>query len=303
MNLRPITVSDYPSLISFFKNQPYELCEYSLSAILAWSNDDYQPHACIDNDTLVISAEFNVHREERYLLLPINSAREFCPRELQDLALELEHDAFCCVPEDYIYKHGRQEVAAYFDITEQIGYADYIYRTEDLGLLKGNRYAKKRNLINQFEHQYADRSRVRVESIDPGTEKECVDFLEKWCDDYPCDVDADNDLFCEKQALLCAIENIDALGLAALLVRVDGDVCALGIGTGLTRNMGVLHFEKAFTHIKGLYQYVDRQCARQLFKGFTYVNKENDMDLPGLAKAKKSYHPVKMMKSYKLSVR
>lgn len=302
MNLRPITVSDCPALVSFFENQRYELCEYSLASILAWRDDDYQPYCGIDQDTLVISAQFNIHPEYRYLLLPISPTREFSPRELQDLALELNQDAFWCVPEEYIRKHGRQEVAAYFDIAEHVGYADYIYRTEDLEQLKGNRYAKKRNLINQFERHYADRDRVRVEPITPAVVNACIDFVEKWCDAYPCDVDADDNLSCEKQALLCAIQHVDVLGLAALLIRVDGEISALGIGTGLTRHMGVLHFEKAFTHIKGLYQYVDRQCARQLFRGYPYVNKENDMGLPGLVKAKKSYHPVKIMKSYKLSV-
>lgn len=303
MNLRPITLSDYQPLSSFFENQQYELCEYSLSAILAWRDDDYQPYGGIGNDALVISAEYSIHREYRHLLLPISPTRDFCPRELQDLALDLDQDAFWCVPGDYIHKHGWQEVAAYFDISEHVGYADYIYRTEDLGQLKGNRYAKKRNLIHQFERQYVDRDRVRVEPIAPAAVGDCLDFIEKWCDAYPCDIDADEDLSCEKQALLCAIENIDPLGLNALLVRIDGEVSALGIGTGLTRHMGVLHFEKAFSHIKGLYQYVDRQCARQLFKGYTYVNKENDMGIPGLAKAKKSYHPEKIMKSYQLSVR
>jgi hypothetical protein len=75
------------------------------------------------------------------------------------------------------------------------------------------------------------------------------------------------------------------------------------MGTRLTDTMGVLHFEKAHTHIKGLYQYLDRECARRLFNGYAYLNKESDMDVPGLVQAKKSYHPIKIMKSYQLTLR
>jgi hypothetical protein len=88
--------------------------------------------------------------------------------------------------------------------------------------------------------------------------------------------------------------------LNGILIRVDGVVSAFGIASHLTDNMGVLHFEKAFASMKGLYQYFDRECARRLFGNYTYINKESDMGIPGLAKAKKSYHPVMRVKSYKL---
>ena len=52
--------------------------------------------------------------------------------------------------------------------------------------------------------------------------------------------------------------------------------------------------------IKGLYQYFDQLCTDRLLNGYRYINKESDMDVPGLAKAKKSYHPVMKIKSYKL---
>jgi hypothetical protein len=64
--------------------------------------------------------------------------------------------------------------------------------------------------------------------------------------------------------------------------------------------MATLQYEKAFGSIKGLYQYFDNACARMLVNGYTYLNKESDMGIPGLTKAKKSYHPLKMVRSVKL---
>jgi hypothetical protein len=67
--------------------------------------------------------------------------------------------------------------------------------------------------------------------------------------------------------------------------------------------MGVLNFEKAHGSIKGLYQFLDNECAKRLFTGYTYINKESDMKLPNLAQSKKSYNPVAIVKSYCLTMR
>jgi hypothetical protein len=303
MDLIPLSLSDYDRLVSFYENQRYELCEYTPTSVLAWMDEDYQPLGYLNGDTLVICSEFTAHEASRHLLLPLSPTREFTPRELQDLALNLGRDAFWFVPDHYIQQHGWQEVGAFFRIDEQPDEANYIYKTDDLAQLKGNRYAKKRNLIHQFERVYVDRNRVEIESVTSSVAGACKAFIEEWCDAYPCEVESDRELICEKQAVLCAIENSAALGLDSIVLRVDGEVSALGIGTGLTPAMGVLHFEKAFTHIKGLYQYLDRECARRLFRAYPYVNKESDLGMPGLAKAKHSYHPAKMVRSYKLTVR
>jgi hypothetical protein len=80
-------------------------------------------------------------------------------------------------------------------------------------------------------------------------------------------------------------------------------VSAFGISSILTDNMGVLNFEKAYHHIKGLYQFLDNECSKRLFKGYKYINKESDMNLPNLAQSKKSYNPVMKVKSHRLTMR
>ena len=137
----------------------------------------------------------------------------------------------------------------------------------------------------------------------PSVLSECIDFLEKWCEERNCDIKEDETLLCERQAAINTIENIDLFELDGILLRIDGETNAFGIASRLTESMGVLHFEKAFASKKGLYQYFDRECARRLFKGLPYINKESDMNIPGLAKTKKSYHPVMTVKSYILTVR
>jgi hypothetical protein len=299
-----ITPSDSPRLKRFFKHQQYRICEYSLSSIAVWSNSEYQLLGATRDETLIVSAEFKTRYQDRHLMLPISPVRRFSPEDLRELATDLQFDHFWFVPEDYIHQYGKERVNSYFSVTEQDKYRDYIYRTDDLAGLKGNKYSKKRNLIKQFKKRYLDKDRVKVEPIRSAAASECIEFLEKWCEERGCGLDKEMewDLSCEKEAAANALENIEILEANGILLRLDGEVSAFGIASHLTESIGALHFEKAFARVKGLYQYFDKICAQTLFHGYRYVNKESDMGIPGIAKAKRSYHPVEMVRSYKLTV-
>ncbi|MFC1856566.1 DUF2156 domain-containing protein [Thermodesulfobacteriota bacterium] len=303
MKFEPVTPSDHPRLKKFFAGEKYNHSAYSLPANLVWSNDAYQPYAATDGDALIFSAEYTTRQEFRHLMLPISPTRKYTPEDLRELALRLEFESYWLVPEDYLETYGRSRVDACFQIDAQAEFDDYVYLTEDLATLAGNRYSKKRNLIKQFQRHYVEPGRVQVENIRSSVISDCIEFLELWCEERDCDAYPEEDLACEKQAALNTLENFDILEVQGLFLRLDDSVSAFGIASHLNKTMGVLHFEKAFTDIKGLYQYFDNLCAKRLFQGYQYINKESDMAIPGLAKAKKSYHPVMMVRSFKLTVR
>lgn len=303
MNFKEIMADDYPRLKPFFANQKYPLCVYSLSSIICWRTEAYQPYGTIHNDSLIVYANFKSDPDKRYLLLPISATREFDPGQLAELARKTGIFSFHFVPETYVQTYGQSRIQALFEIEAQEKFHDYVFRTEDLAELKGNRYAKKRNLIRQFERNYlGNRDLVRIDPITANTKQGCIEFLEAWCRERNCDKDSNDDLACEKQALTNALNDMDRLEMCGILLQIDGRICAMAIASRLTDTMGLLQFEKAFAGIKGLYQYFDKQCARRLFSEYTYINKESDMGDPGLAKAKKSYHPAMMIHSYRLTL-
>lgn len=300
MNLKKLTPGDYPELKKFFINQEYKLSAYSLPSIIVWSTEFFHPLGAVDNDTLIVGAEFKKDPERRHLIMPVSINSEYGPEKLYHLAKSTGYHQYFFVPEDYISAYGKEQIASFFTITEQKAFNDYVYLTQDLATLKGNKYSKKRNLINQFKREFVARKHVKTEPITKDTANECIDFLEQWCEERNCDKESDEELYCEKKAAINTIENIDILGIDSLALRLDGKISAFGMASRLTSNMGVFQFEKAFSEIKGLYQYFDNLCARKLFKQYTYINKESDMGLAGLAKAKKSYYPVMMVKSFRL---
>ena len=143
MHFKHITPADYPALKRFFARQPYSLSPYALASLLVWSNKVYQPYGAVEGDTLIIYAEYPAQREKRHLILPVYPGREFGPRALHRLADALGHRTYGFVPQQYIESHGLDQVAVYFTVTPDPGYDDYVYRTKDLALLKGNKYSKK----------------------------------------------------------------------------------------------------------------------------------------------------------------
>ena len=302
MEFKLIEPHTFPVLSPYFRHQPYELCEFSLATLTVWANAEYRPQAAVDNSTLYIKGTFAKRRDLNHLMLPLSGSEEFPPERLRSLAEELGMKSFWFIPDCYIARYGKKRVADLFDIEEQTAYTDYVYLQEDLAQLRGNRYAKKRNLISQFLKNHPPEL-LQLEDISGSNAGSCLEFLEEWCSTRECNEDLEDSLTCERLAAEKMLNNIEIIGSKGILLRIRGKISAFGICSYLTDSMGILQFEKAFENIKGLYQFFDRECIRRLFSEYQYVNKESDMEVPGLAKSKKSYHPVKRIHSYQLNLR
>ncbi|MCK9364325.1 MAG: phosphatidylglycerol lysyltransferase domain-containing protein [Syntrophales bacterium] len=303
MNFIPLDISSYNFIKTYFAGQPYSLSIYSPAPLIAWSTMNYRSSYIVKDGILFIAGEPEGHPEERYLILPVAKGRIFLPAELSRFAGDLGFTQYRFAPGDYIENLKKSELDDFFSMEEQSAFTDYVYLTEDLSLLKGNKYSKKRNLINQFSREYLGRGRVSIEAIGQEQSAECIEFLEIWCAEQDCDIDQDFGLYCEKAALVTTLKNIEHLESMGILIRIDDKVSALGIGSKLNGSTGTLNFEKAFSGIKGLYQFLDNECARRLFSDFKYINKESDMNLPNLAESKRSYNPVMRVKSFALKLR
>jgi hypothetical protein len=303
MQFSPITVDDYQSLKRFFEKQAYQLSTYSLFSIIVWSNQKLRTYFAVENDTLIMFNESDSGPEDRHLILPLTHAEIITLEYLYNHAKKMGFARYCFVPESFLKQSEQRLMECYFTVTEQPEFEDYIYLTEDLVQLKGNRYARQRNLIHQFHKTYLNTGKAKIETITSDNVRDCLDFLQKWCVQHHCDLDGNESLACEKMATINALSNIDRMESKGILIRIDDVVSAFGICSYLTDDMGILNFEKAFSNIKGLYQFLDNECAKRLFGRYKYINKESDMNLPNLAQSKNSYHPVMKLKSYCLTVR
>lgn len=174
--------------------------------------------------------------------------------------------------------------------------SDYVYLTEDLISLRGKKFHGKKNHINRFKRQY-DFEYVR---LDTGLVDECSRIMEEWCKEKDCCCQRGD--YCERYANMELLNNYTALGCKGALIKVDGSFEAFTAGEMLNGDTAVIHIEKANSRIDGLYALVNQQFCENEWRDTTYVNREQDLGIEGLRKAKLSYNPVKMINKYIVNV-
>ena len=171
---------------------------------------------------------------------------------------------------------------------------DYLYLREEMATLPGNRFHKKKNRINYFtarhNHEVHDLSAQHLCG--------CLQLLDEWA--RVAEVEDNNSFGLEMDATAEALALSDVLGLEGIVVTVEGIVRAFAVGDRLNRETAVCHFEKADHFMEGLSQLVNREFARLLFRDCRYVNREQDLGEPGLRTAKLSYHPVELVKKFRV---
>ncbi len=299
MTFEHLTPNHYHMLSPFFKEQTFELCYYSLSSLIAWSHSKAYTFYKRYNNLLVLGRNFPQKPHENHLLMPMVLSGWAAPSDLITASDITGIDTFWNIPEGFVKKE-MDHLSKEFEISGQPKYHDYIFKTSDLALLKGRKYSKKRNLVNQFVKEVWDKETVEIHKITKESAKRCKDFLDSWWQKSGFDA-SNEDAAGELAAAKNALDMIDAIELKGVYLSVNNEIKAYGIGSRLTDTIGGFHFEKADPDIKGLYQFFDQQCARRLFSDhYEWINKECDMGLPGLAQAKKSYYPDRIEKSYLL---
>lgn len=170
--------------------------------------------------------------------------------------------------------------------------ADYVYNSADLAALPGKRYHGKRNHISKFERLYTwTYERLGEENL-----ADCKALAKEWCVQYGCS--EENGLDKENCALKETFQHYQALGFVGGMIRVEGKPVAFTIGEAINDQAFVVHFEKALSDFTGSYTIINREFVARELSGYQYVNREEDMGLEGLRKAKLSYHPAILLEKY-----
>lgn len=184
------------------------------------------------------------------------------------------------------------------ELIETRGQWDYLYTVQDLIDLKGNKFHKKKNHLNQFHKQYATEYRP----MDPDCIEQAMDLQDQWCQWRECE-DSPS-LIAENQAVARTLTNWDRIpGLMGGALHHDGRMIAYTVAEPLTEDTLVIHFEKAHNDYRGVYQAINQAFLAHQGKEFVLVNREQDLDDPGLRKAKESYHPVEYLKKFEVRVK
>ncbi len=186
-----------------------------------------------------------------------------------------------CFPEsDYVITHNEND-------------SDYIYTVEKMASYPGRKLHKKRNLLKQFHETHAgSQERLSAANIDAA-----LMVLDGWHRELAHEGKTDYEEVREGLSLM------DSLGLEGMVFFADGKPAGFIIGEDLTDDTHVLHFAKALTEFKGVYQYMFNEYAKSLVGRIQFLNFEQDLGLQSLRQAKSSYMPDMMELKYRVDIR
>ena len=187
---------------------------------------------------------------------------------------------------------------ATFDLAE--ANSDYMYNAVDLMTLVGKKFSAKRNHINKFMKLYGDNYLYRA--IDFSNDyDELMGFFNKWAVDKNSD-DAES-YEAEYIAIQRAIKYADELDLKGGVLYVDDKIAAFTIGARTDDKTFDVLFEKGNIEIEGSYAMINQCFAIANYEEYTYINREEDLGICGLRKAKQSYNPVFINEKYRAVIR
>ena len=286
---RDITIQDKDTITAYTMNSCRRNCDLSFSNLCSW-RFLYHTKFAIINNFLVF--KFWAGDELAYMM-PVGEGN------LEEVLNELIEDArqegepFCmlgvcsCMREDL-----EAIMPGQFGFTVDRDYADYIYLRSDLATLKGKKFQSKRNHVNKFKRTY----NYEYTPITPDRIQECLDLEAEWCKANNCDQHEGTGN--ERRALVYALHNFEELGLTGGILHVDGKIAAFTFGMPINQDTFGVHVEKADTSIDGAYAMINYEFANHIPEQYVYLNREEDLGIEGLRKAKLSYQPAIILEKY-----
>lgn len=174
-----------------------------------------------------------------------------------------------------------------FEFTETRESEDYIYLTENLANLPGKKFHKKKNHINQFSKKYES---CRFEPVSDRNKNDALYIEEQWFSQNGGEGDSGKES--ERIIIKNILNNYDELELSGGILYADETPCAFCIAAEITKDVIDILFEKAIMPFAkdGAYAVINREFAKTAEK-YTYINREEDLGIEGLRKAKLSYYP------------
>ncbi len=265
-------------------------CEYSFTTLYMW-REHYDANIAYMDGYLLISAGSD---DSLSFLPPIG------PSLSEGMTLLKTYTDSLGIP---LKLHGVDEnllvrlKAQFGDVKEQARSEDfdYLYRTEDLATLPGKAYHSKKNHISAFSRNFE----WVYEPIDDGNTADVMKAAGAWCAEKgTC---RDRGLQAEHCAIREILNDRRRFSVTGGLIRVDGEVAAFTLGSPINERVFDVHVEKALSAYPGAYAVINREFASRL-TDYAYLNRENDLGIEGLRRAKQSYHPAILLKKYSCEI-
>lgn len=299
-----ITIEARPILEEYLGGFDYKTSGLTFTSLYMW-REVYQLQWQIIGDYLCIAGvnNFEEEGERPYLYPPLTRTGTYDPEGVRQAVLEAKRifeangSPLCIMILPFhmldIMKEAFPNEMVYYE--DRPNY-DYVYRTKDLIELAGRDYHAKKNHLNYFVNHYE----YQYGPLTPADAPEARHFIREFNERKGAvETAMERELLeMEERAMSDVFDNIDKVGYLAGAIRIDGKIQAISIGGYLGKKTVVVHVEKANVEFRGIYQAINNEFCKHVASHVKLINREEDMGLPGLRKAKLSYKPVKLVENH-----
>lgn len=286
IHFKLVEISDKKDIDSCLEINTYRACDFCFTNMYAW-NAKFKTHFAIKDQTLFL--RFNEVDGEVYYMMPIGKMRldkafdemiadakqTGIPFQMKGITLRMWECIEAVMPDRFERTHDRNN-------------DEYVYLSEKLIRLSGKKLQSKRNHINRFKAENPDWQYVPITT--DHEIKQCLEMLDEWGEEKEEET-SDKSLRYDLIATQVMLENLKILDLKAGAIKVNGKIMAFSIGERLVDDTFVVHVEKAYADMNGAYTIMNQQFIEHEASEFMYVNREDDLGIESLRKAKQSYQP------------
>lgn len=299
LQFQPITIADKELIESYTKPWEAECSDLSFANLFIWGGDGNMQYA-EKNNFLYIRLTFD--GVPPYFWAPIpKKDTQYTYRcalftavgHMEKLGVEPTFRSVCEPFASMI----REACPELIGIPTDIAW-DYVYTQESLATLKGKKLHGKRNHINKFNTLYPE---YEYKKIDSSMIDDCIRLYDQWIEEK--DGEVDQGLIEERESVLLALNHMDELNLVGGAIYIENRLVAFTIGERLTDDMQLVHIEKADYMIEGIFPMINQQYVLHECGDVEWINREEDMGLEGMRKAKHSYNPARMVEKFMFGLR
>ena len=286
-DFQPITLKDKPVFDKHYEKYPTTHSDNVFTTLISWMEYAGYHFAFLDDNLLIYST---INNQIRFRP-PSGKFKKEIFVQVLNLAKKQDSDyPFGVV--DLKTKEWMSKIYPKIEFKEHRDYYDYVYLSEDLAELKGSSYSKIRNRLNKFKKNNV----YSVEKISEENMKEVREFLKRWCLWKDCE--SDPTLENERKAILYSISNFFDLKLSGIFIRINDAIESIAVFEGMNSDTALVHYEKGSPDYDGIYKAINQETAKLLQPNRKFINRESDMGIHGLRKAKLSYKPHHMVEVF-----
>jgi uncharacterized protein len=290
--IEPLNQSHLELLTRHLALEPRMTCDLALANLYIWSDCESPSLTFIHGNLCIL---IDSHSEPPYFLEPLGREKlsetiDQCLKHTGRIS-RVQEGLLGLLPDGAFHASPLRD------------HFDYVYEVRSLAELKGKKFDGKRNQIRKFIRNFPNHCFVALQKKHSG---QALELFDRWS----AGRDAENsretseppdNIVCQRQALITAFADFDALNLMGGAIFVDDRMEGMMIASASGSSQATAHLQYANYNMAGIYQLLLMETCRQILQGFEFVNLEEDLGIAGLRRTKLSNQPLRLEKKYLLT--